>query len=215
MSTDKKDDNQPTYKKQPTYKEEMKKLSAINLPKFFLGWAIFLLVFIITIPYVLFKTKFYSILEAYLPNLDLIATVLTWRNGPYDIWNHFYPSPVYNYYGYFSQIIINYMALLGLTFIITRETKKTGSMIKGWSMAFVMILMTYLLPAQFISMFMDSSADYLKIQNQAINDIVIALLGFIMTIGVISMEAYILKNYSHILEYGVKHIMKIPKLLKK
>ena len=107
------------------------------------------------------------------------------------------------------------MALLGLTFIITRETKKTGSMIKGWSMAFVMLLMTYLLPAQFISMFMDSSADYLKIQNPAINDIVIALLGFIMTIGVISMEAYILKNYSHILEYGVKHIMKIPKLLKK
>jgi hypothetical protein len=215
MSTDKKDDNQPTYKKQPTYKQEMKKLAAINLPKFFLGWVIFILVFIITIPYVLFKTKFYSILEAYLPNLDLIATVLTWRNGPYDIWNHFYPSPIYNYYGYFSQTIINYMALLGLTFIITRETKKTGSMIKGWSMAFVMILMTYLLPAQFISMFMDSSADYLKIQNPALNDIVIALLGFIMTIGVISMEAYILKNYGHILEYGVKHIMKFPKLLKK
>jgi len=80
MSTDKKDDNQPTYKKQPTYKQEMKKLAAINLPKFFLGWAIFILVFIITIPYLLFKTKFYSILEAYLPNLDLIATVLTWRN---------------------------------------------------------------------------------------------------------------------------------------
>ena len=77
------------------------------------------------------------------------------------------------------------------------------------------LLMTYLLPAQFISMFMDSSSDYLKIQNPVINDIVIALLGFIMTIGVISMEAYILKNYGHILEYGVKYIMKIPKLLKK
>ena len=64
-------------------------------------------------------------------------------------------------------------------------------------------------------MFMDSSSDYLKIQNPVINVIVIALLGFIMTIGVISMEAYILKNYGHILEYGVKYIMKIPKLLKK
>jgi len=209
MSTDKKDG------KQPTYKEEMKKKAKINIPKFFLGWVIFIAIFILTIPYLLFNNKFYSILEAYLPNLDLIATVLTWRNGPYNIWNHFYPSPVYNYYGYFSQTIINYMALLGLTFIITRETKKTKIMIKGWSMAFVMILMTYLLPAQFISMFMDSSASYLKIKNPAINDIVIALLGFIMTIGVISTEAYILKNYGHVLEYGVKKLMKLPKLLKK
>lgn len=209
MSTDKKD------KKQPTYEEKMKKFAEINLPKFFLGWIIFIVVFIITIPYLLFKNKYYSILEAYLPNLDLISTVLTWRNGPYNIWNHFYPSPIYNYYGYFSQTIINYMSLLGLTFIITRETKKTNSMIKGWSMAFVMLLMTYLLPAQFISMVMDYSADYLKIQNPAINDIVIALLGFIVTIGVISTEAYILKNYGIILESGVKKIMKIPKLLKK
>ncbi len=209
MSTDKKDE------KNPTYKEKMKKFAEINLPKFFLGWVIFVIVFIITIPYLLFTNKYYSILEAYLPNLDLIATVLTWQNGPYNIWNHFYPSPIYNYYGYFSQTIINYMALLGLTFIITRETKKTGSMIKGWSMAFVMLLMTYLLPAQFISMFMDYSADYLKIQNQVIKDIVIALIGFIITIGVISTEAYILKNYGNILESGVKKIMKIPKLLKK
>jgi hypothetical protein len=209
MSTDKKDG------KQPTYKEEMKKKAKINIPKFFLGWVIFIAIFILTIPYLLFNNKFYSILEAYLPNLDLIATVLTWRNGPYNIWNHFYPSPVYNYYGYFSQTIINYMALLGLTFIITRETKKTKSMIKGWSMAFVMILMTYLLPAQFISMFMDSSASYLQIQNPVINDIVIFLLGFMITIGVISTEAYILKNYGHVLEYGVKKLMKLPKLLKK
>ena len=107
------------------------------------------------------------------------------------------------------------MALLGLTYIITRETKKTNNHTRGWSMAFVMLLMTYLLPAQFISMIMDYSADYLKIQNPAINDIVIALLGFIVTIGVISTEAYILKNYGIILESGVKKIMKIPKLLKK
>lgn len=209
MSTDKKDG------KQPTYKEEMKKKAKINIPKFFLGWIIFIVIFIITIPYLLFNNKFYSILEAYLPNLDLIATVLTWRNGPYNIWNHFYPSDVYNYYGYFSQTIINYMALLGLTFIITRETHKTKSMIKGWSMAFVMILMTYLLPSQFISLFMDSSASYLQIQNPVINDIVVFLLGFMITIGVISTEAYILKNYGHVLEYGVKKLMKLPKLLKK
>jgi Na+-driven multidrug efflux pump len=88
-------------------------------------------------------------------------------------------------------------------------------MIKGWSMAFVMILMTYLLPAQFISMFMDSSASYLQIQNPVINDIVVFLLGFMITIGVISTEAYILKNYGHVLEYGVKKLMKLPKLLKK
>ena len=95
-----------------SYKEVMKERAHINIPKFFLGWAIFLIIFVFTIPILLFTNNFYSILEAYLPNLDLIATVLSWKNGPYDIWKHLYPYPVYNYYGYISQTIINYMLRL-------------------------------------------------------------------------------------------------------
>ena len=201
--------------KTKSYKEVMKERAHINIPKFFLGWAIFLIIFVFTIPILLFTNNFYSILEAYLPNLDLIATVLSWKNGPYDIWKHLYPYPVYNYYGYISQTIINYMALLGLTYIVTRETKKTNNMKKGWSMAFVMLLMTYLLPAQFIGMAMDKTSDILKNNYPLIDDTVILIVGFIVTLIVISAEAYVLKNHGDILEKGVKNLMKIPKLLKK
>ena len=48
-----------------------------------------------------------------------------------------------------------------------------------------------------------------------INNTVVALVGFIVVIIVISTEAFVLKNYSHVLEYGVRKLMKIPKLLKK
>lgn len=198
-----------------SYKETIKEKAQINIPKFFLGWLIYLLIFVLIIPFLLFKNKSYSILEAYLPNLDLIATVLTWKSGPYDIWKHLYPYPVYNYFGYASQTIINYMALLGLTYIVTRETKRTHSIVKGWSMAFVMLLMTYLLPAQFIGMAMDKTSNMFKTKYPLINNTVVALVGFIVVIIVISTEAFVLKNYSHVLEYGVQKLMKIPKLLKK
>jgi len=208
MSTD-------NNKNTKSYKETIKEKAQINIPKFFIGWIVFLLIFVLIIPLLFFKNKFYSILEAYLPNLDLVATVLTWKSGPYDIWKHLYPYPVYNYYGYVSQTIINYMALLGLTYIVTRETKKTNSIVKGWSMAFVMLLMTYLLPAQFISMAMDKTSNVFKTKYPLINNAIVLLVGFMAIIIVISTEAFVLKNYSHVLEYGVQKLMKIPKLLKK
>mgnify|MGYP003329551614 FL=1 len=214
MSTDKNID-QTTKRDIKGYNKILKQKGAVNVPKFLIGWGIFLVIFVFAIPFVLFKYKYYNILEAYLPNLDLIATVLSWKNGPYNIWKHLYPSPIYSYTGYISQTIINYMALLGLTYIITRETKKTNNHTRGWSMAFVMLLMTYLLPAQFISMAMDNTSDLLKNKYTLIDDSIIFLVGLIVTIIVISAEAYVLKNYHNILEHGVKKIMKIPKLLKK
>ena len=54
-----------------------------------------------------------------------------------------------------------------------------------------------------------------KTKYPLINNTVVALVGFIVVIIVISTEAFVLKNYSHVLEYGVRKLMKIPKLLKK
>ena len=98
----------------------------------------------------------YNILEAYMPNRPYCNSI-TWHGGPFKIWDHLYPPSPLTIYGFSSQTIINYMSLLGLTYIITRETKRTGSMARGWSMAFIMLLMTYLLPGQFISWIMDKT----------------------------------------------------------
>ena len=184
-----------------------------NIPKIVVGFAIFVLIFIIAIPILLLKNKKYNLLETYMPNIDLIATVITWHGGPYKIWEHLYPPTPLTIYGFSSQTFINYMALLGLTYIVIRETKRTNSIIKGWAFAFVMLLMTYLLPSQVISYTMDNISELL---NQSIlSRILVLISGFLITGLIIISEAYILKNYKPQIEYTVQKILNIPKLLKK
>ena len=184
-----------------------------NIPKMVFGFAIFVLIFIIAIPILLLKNKKYTLLEAYMPNIDLIATVITWHGGIYNIWEHLYPPTPLTIYGFSSQTFINYMALLGLTYIVIRETKRTNSIIKGWAFAFVMLLMTYLLPSQVISYAMDNISELL---NQSILSRMLVLIsGFLITGLIIMSEAYVLENYKPQIEHIVQKIINIPKLLKK
>ena len=166
----------------------------------------------------LYLGQMYGILEAYMPNVDLIATVISWHGGPLKIWDHLYPPSPITIYGFYSQTIINYLSLLGLTYIITRETKRTGSMARGWSMAFIMLLMTYLLPGQFISWIMDKTngliSNYFK-SNFINSNSIVVIIGFFLVTIIIASEAHILHNFKKNLEHMAKKIINIPKLLKK
>ena len=184
-----------------------------NIPKIVFGFAIFVLIFIIAIPILLLKNKKYNLLETYMPNIDLIATVITWHGGPYKIWEHLYPPSPLTIYGFSSQTLINYMALLGLTYIVIRETKRTNSIIKGWAFAFVMLLMTYLLPTQIISFIMDKTSELFNHTN--FNKVIVLISGFLITSLIIMSEAYVLENYKTQIEHIVQKILNIPKLLKK
>jgi len=184
-----------------------------NIPKIVFGFAIFVLIFIIAIPILLLKNKKYNLLETYMPNIDLIATVITWHGGPYKIWEHLYPPTPLTIYGFSSQTLINYMALLGLTYIVIRETKRTNNIIKGWALAFVMLLMTYLLPSQLISYTMDKTSELLNQSN--LSKIIVLISGFLITGLIIISEAYILKNYKTQIEHTVQKILNIPKFVKK
>ena len=195
-----------------------KKHITVDIQKSLLGFFIFVSIFLVTIPYILFKYSYYSILEAYLPNIDLIANILTWHGGPYGLWAHLYPPSPLTIYGFTSQTLINYMALLGLTYIVARETERTDSVKKGWSLAFVMLLLTYLLPGQFVSWMMDTTYGLIKkstnISTIYINSIVVGL-GSFLTIAIILGEVFILHTYRKNLEHIAKNILKFPMLLKK
>lgn len=195
-----------------------KKKIKVDIKKTVVGFILYFIIFVILIPVILFKSQMYGILEAYMPNVDLIATVISWHGGPLKIWDHLYPPSPFTIYGFYSQTIINYMSLLGLTYIITRETQRTGSMARGWSMAFIMLLMTYLLPGQFISWIMDKTngliSNYFKFNFISSNSIVV-IMGFFLVTIIIASEAHILHNFKKNLEHMAKKIINIPKLLKK
>jgi len=197
---------------------EKKNQINVDIKKTVVGFILFFIIFVILIPVILFKSQMYGILEAYIPNIDLIATVISWHGGPLKVWDHLYPPTPLTIYGFYSQTIINYIALLGLTYIITRETQRTGSMARGWSMAFIMLLMTYLLPGQFISWIMDKTNDlisnYFEFNLISSNSIVV-IIGFFIAATIIASEAHILHNFKKNLEHVAKKIMNIPNLLKK
>ena len=197
---------------------EKQKQIKVDIKKTVVGFILYFIIFVILIPLILFKSQMYGILEAYMPNVDLIATVISWHGGPLKIWDHLYPPSAVNIYGFSSQTIINYLSLLGLTYIITRETKRTGSIARGWSMTFIMLLMTYLLPGQFISWTMDKTknliSNYFKL-NFITTDSIVVVLGFFLVATIITSEAHILHNSKKNLEHMAKKIMNIPNFVKK
>ena len=84
------------------------------------GFILYFLIFVIIIPYLLLKYNKTYILEVYIPNFDLIAVTLGYGGGPFSagIFKYLYnPAPT-TLYGYISSQIINYLSLLGLTYIV-------------------------------------------------------------------------------------------------
>jgi hypothetical protein len=190
-------------------------LSNKTLIKNVIGFVIYFILCIITIPTLLYKRGFYNILEVYLPNVDLLANLLSFHGGPekYNIFEYLYvPSPT-NTYAFVSQTIVNYMALLGLTYIIARETKLTNSIVKGWSLAFIMILVTYLLPSQIISEIMERLNTFLSSYTNIHQTILwnfVVFFGFILTISIIYFEKYLLLHLrGSIINVG-KFIIRFP-----
>ena len=180
----------------------------INVKLQAFGFSMFIIIFIVTIPLLLYKNKNFQILEAYFPNVDLLATAISWHGGPYGMWKELYrPLPIH-WYNLISQTFINYMALLGLTYIITRETHKTKSIYKGWTLAFVMLLMTYLVPNHFIAIAMDKIATIIKNKNLII---VVPLLGLLIAASIIFLESKVIKYLrNYLISFG-KNVINFPK----
>lgn len=172
----------------------------IHFIKHLNGFLIFILFFVIIIPYLLKYYKYFEILEVYLPNIDLIATAFSYHEGPFNIWRLlFIPTPI-NWISFIYQTIIKYISLLGLTYIICRETKLSNNIFNGWSLGMIMLLITYLLPNQFITHFMTKFDNYLNhYENKLLfcnecKKIYNLFFGLLIIILIIIFEKYIIFN---------------------
>ena len=142
-----------------------------------------------------------------MPNVDLIANVMTWWGGPYGIFSHLYLQIPLGVYSFLMQTTINYIALLGIIFITIKESYVHKNMYIGLGMAFVMLLMTYLLPSTIVNYLMSKINKYVK------NDEITALLGLIITITIVGVEYVILKNHKQSLAKFAELLINFPKKL--
>jgi hypothetical protein len=135
-----------------------------------LGLFIFIIIFMILIPLLLIHFKFYNFLHVYMPNFDLLATSISWDNGPGGRNNRLFQS-LYNpgaksVIGFISTTFINFMSLLGVIFLliktyiehsnkrIKKNTNKKfvpDALANTLGTAMIMLLITYLLPNPIIT----------------------------------------------------------------
>lgn len=180
---------------------------SVNIKKQLVGLFVFVSIFVCLIPYLLVKYKYFNIIEGYIPNVDMIATVIGFQREPFlnlkSYFKYLYNPDVKTIYGYFSQTFINYLALLGVTFFIAYYTFKNKSILKGWSRAFIMLPMTYLLPGNFIAYYMSKLSDYLDsnkvIKNVYIKDFLVYGSGITSILFFIYLEQFLIENLSDII----------------
>lgn len=172
----------------------------VEYGKQLIGMAIYLLCFGVTIPYLMIKSKNVQWLEGYMPNLDLIATVIGFRGGPLgsDIFKYLYNPDAETVYGYYSQMVFNYIALLGLTYVIAYYTFKTNSINNGWSRAFIMLWLTYLLPSNFIALLSDKLGGYVDgiTGTKKYTYYLVVCVGLLSILGLVALEGHVVEFVS-------------------
>lgn len=164
------------YKEISKIQDEMNKLAFL----FYIAIVIFI------IPVFLYLTGNFVLLEAFLPNVDLIATVLTFASGDSGIFSHLYTLNPADNFEYWSELMINYIAILGMTYMVAREVHVTKNMLKGWSLAFFMALATYLVPTRWLYRRLQKAYNYFPSKTASV------LYGVILCTIVIGFEGILI-----------------------
>ena len=172
-----------------------------NMPKYIIGFFTYIILFVIIIPYLMIKNKVPSeFILAYMPNVDILATILGYDGGPttYNALRYLYNPSNFTVYGFINATVINYLALLGVTYVIARETHEKRSWEYGWAAAFICLFMTYLAPGNPIVIAQNNFETFLS--KYGINDkharpryILMTMIGLAMATILILCEAMVIR----------------------
>ena len=191
-----------------------KDVTVINV----IGFFVYFILFVIIIPFFIFRHGSTEVLLVYFANIDNIATVLSFKNGPFDIgmFRYLYLDnrPLL---GFINQNIINYIVLIAISYIITTRAVKSGNIHNGVATISIILLITYLFPSRIISTLMyafyNTFTRDLDISHGMTIRYVTYLFGFIVATALILFETFLIKNYSkHISQFLETTLSKILKL---
>lgn len=177
-----------------------------------LGTVIYIIVFIITIPIILYKFGFTTLVKIYIINTDLLATIISFDKGPFqNIFKYLYNNTE-PFIGYLSQNIINLSVLLSLFYIRLKESKKESSS-ASLSIIFFILLITYLLPGRYIIKLQDKFYNYIGKKQfwngYDINGIKTVIFGLFIVLLLILFEDLSIHYFSHYLEKIIGNLFKI------
>lgn len=182
-----------------------------------LGFILYVVIFILLIPYLLLQYKRHDILAAYFPNLDNLATALGYMGGPPvqypgKLWKYLRDSCEENWFQFISVSFIHYISLLGLTFIVAHYTNKYKSVSNGWAIAFFMLFVTYIIPGHLIQhsqeLFGDKISSVLPYKTFS-HYLSVASFGLFIVYMLIFIEEKLIHEYSDDLAKLIRYIANI------
>ena len=198
----------------------------LNKRHYVLGTMIYLLIFGIFLPYYFMRKGWIELIEVWITNLDLLATCLGFRNGLFNTKLFSYLYRLDNEGGpvaYWSTLVINYAALLGVCMVVAHRVYRTKSITHGWCVAMVMLIVTYLVPNEIIKSVIEKTS--LKLEDYFIKKgvkfterinrlltIIPILVGIAVALGFIMIEKFILRTQIDNLDRLAKFILKPLKL---
>ena len=177
-----------------------------------LGTVIYIIVFIITIPIILYKIGFTTLVKIYIVNIDLLAIIISFDKGPFqNIFKYLYNN-TQPFIGYLSQNIINLSVLLALFYFRLKESKKESTS-ASLSIIFFILLITYLLPGRYIIKLQDKFYNYIGKEQfwngYDINGIKTVIFGLFIVLLLILFEDLSIHYFSHHLEKIIDNLFKI------
>ena len=189
----------------PKIPHDFFKMSRSSNIKAIIGLILFLVCAGFIIPYVLYLMGFRTLVNVWIPNLDLIATVFAFKGGLFDsiLFRFLYTETPSTTFGFWSRLIIKYFALLGLTLITAQMVWKRKEVSRGMSYALIMLLFSYFIPNALIETMMQKIYTYLDgkisehIHSHKNRTQICILCGFLAVICFLLMERFFLNNHLH------------------
>lgn len=175
--------------------EVRNQLSKLNVPVSIelSGLAVFLIIFVIIVPYLLLKLNDNFIMLYYFSNLDLIANVLNHWDNFFD--NLYYPNPL-SEYSFFSSTLINFIALLGVSAMVGKIALQYKSVFYGVASATTVLSITYLLSSTIVYLLMVNVDERLKkyYSNELSNNLAV-LSGVVVSFIIVVIEVVLSQKY--------------------
>lgn len=192
-------------------RKNKEKLSPEENFKYTIGLIIFLFIFVLIIPYILYRFNLITILLVYFLNIDLLATIVGSIESPiHDYFRYLYSDST-PFIGYISQTIISLITLGGVFLIVVGRTWSSNLGVALIRYLFT-VLITFLAPHRFISQIMHNTYIFLK-DKQLFNNLapyLATIPAFLLLYVIIIFETFCLEYFSKPLgNYFNKHIMNL------
>ena len=189
-----------------------------------LGLFVFLFVFGGIIPYIFVKLGWIDMVEVWVTNLDLLATALSFRDGLFGtgLFAYLYRLTDQGPVSYWSSLIVNYVALLGVSLVVAHRVYRTKSISHGWAIATIMLLVTYLIPNEIIREYVEKTyyaiQKYLgkdkaksskgMIPHQRLETSIPIVVGLLVATGFLLLEKFIISSQIHHIERLAERVLK-------